>query len=60
MDGYVEADASVDAVWQEKRVKDSKTGSIISLQELEELLMARVLAQVLPVNTHSMGAATCS
>eukprot|EP00873_Tetraselmis_striata_P042217 jgi/Tetstr1/462481/TSEL_007472.t2 len=45
VDGYVEADASVDAVWQEKRVKDSKTGSIISLQELEELLMARVLAQ---------------
>lgn len=33
-------------MWTQKRVKDTNTGSIMSLQELQDILVGRVLAQV--------------
>ena len=46
VDGETNSGSEWSAVWNEKRVKDANTGSIASLQELENTLVERVLAQV--------------
>eukprot|EP00951_Prasinocladus_malaysianus_P039261 scaffold438484_cov41-Prasinocladus_malaysianus.AAC.1 len=46
VDGEQKPGGDVQTVWREKRVKDASTGKIISLAELEQILVDRVVAQV--------------
>jgi len=54
VDGGTDSGSDWSAVWNEKRVKDAKTGSITTLQDLENTLVERVLAQVMCSFPHAL------